>query len=265
MNIESIIFLVPKHTLTFTALDGIGEITPGQSIADVIITSLAENQLPLGDGTVVVVCQKIVSKAENRFVELAAVVPSARATELATRCDKDPRFIELVLSESSEVLRCVKDVLIVRQRLGFIVANAGIDQSNIPDAAERALLLPHDPDASAVAIRGALEQQFGVRLGVIISDSFGRPWRLGVCGTAIGCAGLNPLIDLRGKADRFGRPLRVTQVAVADEIAASATLVMGEADEGRPIVLVSGVAREYFSEVGAATQLLRPAEQDLFL
>lgn len=256
---------MPKHTLTFTALDGIGEITPGQSIADVIVAALAENQLPLGDRTVVVVCQKIVSKAENRYVKLAAVVPSPRATELATRCDKDPRFVELVLRESSEVLRCVKDVLIVRHRLGLIVANAGIDQSNIPDAAERALLLPQDPDASAAAIRGALKQQFGVRLGVIISDSFGRPWRLGVCGTAIGCAGLNPLIDLRGKADRFGRPLRVTQVAVADEIAASATLVMGEADEGRPIVFVNGVATEYFSDDGTATQLLRPAEQDLFL
>jgi coenzyme F420-0:L-glutamate ligase / coenzyme F420-1:gamma-L-glutamate ligase len=256
---------VPKHTFTFTALDGIGEITAGQSIADVIIAALAGNELSPADGTVVVVCQKIVSKAENRYVELATVVPSSRALELATRCDKDPRFVELVLRESSEVLRCVKDVLIVRHRLGFIVANAGIDQSNIPDAAERALLLPQNPDASAAAIRATLAQRLGVRVGVIISDSFGRPWRLGVCGTAIGCAGLNPLIDLRGKSDRFGRALRVTQVAVADEIAAAATLIMGEADEGRPIVVMSGVSDEYFSESGSATQLLRPAAQDLFL
>ena len=254
-----------KHTLTFTALDGIGEITPGQSIADVIIAALAENELSVGDGTVVVVCQKIVSKAENRYVELTTVKQSPRANELAAKCAKDPRLVELVLRESSEVLRCVKDVLIVRHRLGFIVANAGIDQSNIPDAAERALLLPRDPDTSAAEIRAALEQRLGVRVAVIISDSFGRAWRLGVCGTAIGCAGLNPLIDLRGKPDRFGRPLRVTQVAVADEIAAAATLVMGEADEGRPIVIVSGVAPEYFSENGSATQLLRPAQQDLFL
>ena len=251
--------------LTLTALDGIGEIAPGQSIAEIIIKALPAKALSLGDGTVVVLCQKIVSKAENRYVELATVNPSQRANELAALCAKDPRFVELVLRESSAVLRCVKDVLIVRHRLGFVVANAGIDQSNIPNAAQRVLLLPQDPDASAAAIRDALAQRLGIRVGVIISDSFGRPWRLGVCGTAIGCAGLNPLIDLRGKPDRFGRALRVTQVAVADEIAATATLVMGEADEGRPVVLVSGVAAEYFSEDGSATQLLRPAEQDLFL
>ena len=251
--------------LTLIALDGIGEIAPGQSIAEIIIKALPANALSLGDGTVVVLCQKIVSKAENRYVELATVNPSQRANELAALCAKDPRFVELVLRESSAVLRCVKDVLIVRHRLGFVVANAGIDQSNIPNAAQRVLLLPQDPDASAAAIRDALAQRLGIRVGVIISDSFGRPWRLGVCGTAIGCAGLNPLIDLRGKPDRFGRALRVTQVAVADEIAATATLVMGEADEGRPVVLVSGVAAEYFSEDGSATQLLRPAEQDLFL
>lgn len=251
--------------LTLIALDGIGEIAPGQSIAEIIIKALPANALSLGNGTVVVLCQKIVSKAENRYVELATVNPSQRANELAALCAKDPRFVELVLRESSAVLRCVKDVLIVRHRLGFVVANAGIDQSNIPNAAQRVLLLPQDPDASAAAIRDALAQRLGIRVGVIISDSFGRPWRLGVCGTAIGCAGLNPLIDLRGKPDRFGRALRVTQVAVADEIAATATLVMGEADEGRPVVLVSGVAAEYFSEDGSATQLLRPAEQDLFL
>ena len=256
---------MPKHKLTLTALDGIGEIAPGQSIAEIIIKALPANALSLGDGTVVVLCQKIVSKAENRYVELATVNPSQRANELAALCAKDPRFVELVLRESSTVLRCVKDVLIVRHRLGFVVANAGIDQSNIPNAAQRVLLLPQDPDASAAAIRDALAQHLGIRVGVIISDSFGRPWRLGVCGTAIGCVGLNPLIDLRGKPDRFGRALRVTQVAVADEIAATATLVMGEADEGRPVVLLSGVAAEYFSEDGSATQLLRPAEQDLFL
>lgn len=254
-----------KHTLTLTALDGIGEITPGQSIAEIIIDAIAGNGLSLVNNHVVVICQKIVSKAENRYVELATVRPSPRAIELARLCEKDSRLVELVLRESSAVLRCVKDVLIVRHRLGFIVANAGIDQSNIPNAAEHALLLPQNPDASAANIRAALEQRFDVRIGVIVSDSFGRPWRMGVCGTAIGCAGLNPLIDLRGKPDRFGRPLRVTQVAIADEIAAAATLVMGEADEGRPIVLVSRIAADYFSDAGVATQLLRPAEQDLFL
>lgn len=256
---------MPKHTLTLTALDGLGEITPGQSIVETIIAALRANALALGDEMVVVLCQKIVSKAENRYVELATISPSPRAKELAALCEKDPCLVELVLRESSAVLRCVKDVLIVRHRLGFVVANAGIDQSNIPNAAARVLLLPEDPDVSAAAIRTDLAQRLRVRVGVIISDSFGRPWRLGVCGTAIGCAGLTALIDLRGKPDRFGRPLRVTQVAVADEIAAAATLVMGEADEGRPIVIVSGVALEYFSEDGSATQLLRPAQQDLFL
>ena len=256
---------MPKHTLTLTALDGISEITPGQSIVETIIAALRANALSLSGEMVVVLCQKIVSKAENRYVELATVSPSQRANEIAALCEKDPRLVELVLRESSAVLRCVKDVLIVRHRLGFVVANAGIDQSNIPDAAVRALLLPQDPDVSAAAIRSDLAQRLGVRVGVIISDSFGRPWRLGVCGTAIGCVGLTPLIDLRGKPDRYGRPLRVTQVAVADEIAAAATLVMGEADEGRPIVIVSGVAPEHFSENGSATQLLRPAQQDLFL
>lgn len=255
---------MPKHTLTLTALDGIGEIEPGHSIADTIIEALSANALSLIDGQVLVICQKIVSKAENRYVELNMVSPSERASELAAICEKDARLVELVLRESSAVLRCVKDVLIVRHRLGFIVANAGIDQSNIAAAAQRALLLPQDPDRSAASIRETLGQGVGVRVGIIISDSFGRPWRLGVCGTAIGCAGLTPLIDLRGKPDRFGRALRVTQVAVADEIAAAATLVMGEADEGRPIVLVSGVPSEYFFDHGSATQLLRPAEQDLF-
>ena len=251
-------------TLTFTALNGIGEILPGQLIADVIFDSLGANEISQNDGHVFVICQKIVSKSENCYVELATIAPSERARDLAKICDKDPRLVELVLRESSAVLRCVKDVLIVRHRLGFIVANAGIDQSNIPDAETRALLLPENPDASAVALRETLEQRFGARIGVIISDSFGRPWRMGVCGTAIGCAGINPLVDLRGKPDRFGRTLRVTQVAVADELAAAATLVMGEADEGRPIVLVSGVPQQYFSGTGSAAQLQRPPAQDLF-
>lgn len=251
-------------TLTFTALNGIGEILPGQSIADVIFDAFAVNSLALGEKNVFVICQKVVSKSEGRYVELATITPSDHACDLAKICGKDPRLVELVLRESSAVLRCVKDVLIVRHRLGFIVANAGIDQSNIPDAETRALLLPEDPDASAAVIRETLAQRFGTRIGVIISDSFGRPWRMGVCGTAIGCAGINPLVDLRGKPDRFGRALRVTQVAVADELAAAATLVMGEADEGRPIVLVSGVPQQYFSGAGSAAQLQRPPAQDLF-
>jgi coenzyme F420-0:L-glutamate ligase/coenzyme F420-1:gamma-L-glutamate ligase len=213
---------------------------------------------------VIAVCQKIVSKSENRYVELASVTPSGRAAELAAICRKDARLVELVLRESTAVVRCVKDVLIVRHKLGFVVANAGIDQSNIEGAEQRVLLLPEDPDASAKRLRAELEARFGVRLGVIITDSFGRAWRMGVCGTCIGCDGLVALRDMRGRADRFGRALRVTQIAVADEIAAAATLVMGEADEGKPIVLVSGVPAEHFGATAGAAQLVRAVKEDLF-
>lgn len=255
---------MPAPTLTLTAFAGIAEITPQQSLAQVIAAALPANSLTLRDGDVIAVCQKVVSKAENRYVELAQVTPGARARELAAVCKKDARLVELVLRESTAVVRCVKDVLIVRHRLGFVVANAGIDQSNIEGAERRALLLPQDPDASAARLRSQLEQRFGVRIGVVITDSFGRAWRLGVCGTSIGCAGLMALRDMRGRPDRFGRALRVTQIAVADEIAAAATLVMGEADEGRPVVLVSGLPSEYFGEQSGAAQLVRAAKEDLF-
>ena len=169
-----------------------------------------------------------------------------------------------MLQQSTHVVRCVKDVLIVQHRLGFVVANAGVDQSNIEGGGSRVLLLPEDPDRSAARMRDAIARQLGVRVGVLITDSFGRPWRLGVCGTCIGCAGLVPLADVRGSPDRFGRPLRVTQIAVADQLAAAATLVMGEADEGRPIVLVSGVPPEFMAGEAPAADLVRPIDTDLF-
>jgi coenzyme F420-0:L-glutamate ligase/coenzyme F420-1:gamma-L-glutamate ligase len=212
----------------------------------------------------VAVCQKIVSKSENRFVELDTVEPGAHARELAQTCGKDARFVEVVLQQSTHVVRCAKDVLIVRHRLGFVVANAGVDQSNIEGAGSRVLLLPEDPDSSAARLRGAIANRLGVRVGVIITDSFGRAWRLGVTGTCIGCAGLLALADARGRPDRFGRPLQITQIAVADQLAAAATLLMGEADEGRPIVLISGVPPEYLAEEAPATRLVRPIETDLF-
>jgi coenzyme F420-0:L-glutamate ligase/coenzyme F420-1:gamma-L-glutamate ligase len=245
-------------------LEGIPEIEPGQALEDVLIAALEQNRQSLAERDVVVVCQKIVSKAENRYVDLHSVTPSARATELASNCQKDARFVELVLRESTEVIRCVKDVLIVRHRLGFAVANAAIDQSNIAGADDRVLLLPKNPDASAARLRSGVQARLGVSIAVLISDSFGRPWRLGVCGTCIGCAGLKPLADMRSRLDRFGRALKVTQVAVADEIAAAATLLMGEANEGRPVVLVSGVPHEYFLDPGPASRLVRSREQDLF-
>lgn len=253
------------QALKLTALDGVPEIRPGDALDVVLANALEQNQVALTDGDVVALCQKIVSKAENRFVALDTIEPNPRAMELAQRCGKDPRFVAVVLQQSTQVVRCVKDVLIVRHRLGFVVANAGVDQSNIEGGGTRVLLLPEDPDASAARIRDLIAARLGVRVGVLVTDSFGRPWRMGVCGTCIGCAGLVPLADARGRLDRFSRPLRVTQIAVADAIAAAATLAMGEADEGRPIVIVSGVDPEYLQSSGPATQLVRPAEADLFL
>lgn len=251
--------------MRLTALQGVPEIRPGDALVEVLLTALDNNRIALVDGDIVALCQKIVSKAENRFVTLDTVTPSARAVEVAQRCGKDARFVEVVLQQSTQVVRCAKDVLIVRHRLGFVVANAGVDQSNIEGGGSRVLLLPEHPDRSAARIREAIAIRRGARVGVLITDSFGRPWRLGVCGTCIGCAGLTALADARGRPDRFGRPLRVTEIAVADAVSAAAALVMGEADEGRPIVIVSGVAPEFVEGDGSAADLIRPAEADLFL
>jgi coenzyme F420-0:L-glutamate ligase / coenzyme F420-1:gamma-L-glutamate ligase len=256
--------LVQTHALTLTALAGIPEISPGQSLDQVLAVALEANGITLNQRDVVVICQKVVSKAENRYVKLCAIEPSGRALEFARLCEKDPRFVEIVLRESVEVVRCAKDVLIVRHRLGFVVANAGVDQSNVEGASARVLLLPEDPDRSAAKIRAGIAARLGVQPAVLITDSFGRPWRLGVCGTCIGCAGLVPLFDARGRPDRFGRQLRITQIAVADQIAAAASLVMGEANEGRPIVVASGVPGEYLAGDGGAAHLIRPIEADLF-
>jgi coenzyme F420-0:L-glutamate ligase/coenzyme F420-1:gamma-L-glutamate ligase len=183
---------------------------------------------------------------------------------LAPIVHKDPRLIELVLRESRRVVRCAKDVLIVEHRLGFIMANAGIDQSNVADPAdgEFALLLPEDPDASAARLRERLRVLTGSGPGIVISDSFGRPWRVGTVGVAIGCAGVAATLDLRGRTDLFGRTLRVTVVGHADELAAAASLLMGQASEARPVVLVRGLAPQTPHQ--AAASLLRPATQDLF-
>ncbi|MDB5968625.1 MAG: F420-0--gamma-glutamyl ligase [Hydrocarboniphaga sp.] len=252
--------------LSFVPISGIPEVRPGDDLAQLFERAVAAMPNPsLQDGDVLVVAQKIVSKAENRYVELTEIEPGSEARALAAGCGKDPRLVELVLRESSEVLRVAPGVLIVRHRLGFVVANAAIDQSNLPGhAGERALLLPMNPDASAQGLRLKLQQRYGVRLAVLVSDSFGRAWRLGVCGTCVGCAGLDPLVDFRGQPDRSGRSLQVTQLAVADQLCATATLVGGEAAEGRPMVIVRGVPGEYFADDRGAATLVRPLEQDLF-
>jgi len=250
--------------LSLSALAGIKLVAPGDDLGAVAAAALAENGLAPADGDVLVGAQKIVSKAEGRYVDVAAVRPSRAAIALAAQVDKDPRFVEVVLSESKRVVRQRRGLLIVEHRLGFVMANAGIDHSNVPspDGAERVLLLPVDPDASARALADHLFRVSGARLAVIISDSFGRPWRKGTVGVALGAAGLPALVDLRGRPDLFKRPLQVTETGFADEIAAAAGLLMGQSDEGVPMVLVRGLS--WSAPDLPAAALARPAEHDLF-
>ncbi|MEO8445147.1 MAG: coenzyme F420-0:L-glutamate ligase, partial [Gammaproteobacteria bacterium] len=210
----------------------------------------------------VAVAQKIVSKAEGRIVALASVEPSAEARDIALRAHKDPRVVELILRESRSVIRVTPGVIITEHNSGVTLANAGIDRSNLAGSDDAALLLPLDADASAAALRARLQEDFGVTLGVLITDSIGRPWRLGTVGTAIGCAGLLALNDLRGQPDLFGRQLQVSEVAVADSLAAAAVLVMGEAAEGTPVVLVRGAGAGDSQQT--ARSALRPPHEDLF-
>jgi coenzyme F420-0:L-glutamate ligase / coenzyme F420-1:gamma-L-glutamate ligase len=250
--------------LSLIALGGLPEVTRGMALAPMIAAALQRQMLAARDDDVLLVCQKIVSKSEGRFVDLDAIEPSPRARELASRCGKDARLVELILQESTEVVRCAPQVLIVRHRLGLVMANAGVDQSNVPDSASQALLLPEDPDGSARTLRASLSGLLGVAPAVVITDTFGRPWRQGVCGTAIGAAGIVTLLDRRGEDDRFGRKLKVTQTPVADQLASAATLLMGEGAEGRPAVLARGVPSAWRRESARATDLLRPMAEDLF-
>jgi coenzyme F420-0:L-glutamate ligase/coenzyme F420-1:gamma-L-glutamate ligase len=254
--------------VSFNVLAGIPEIEAGADLAGCIADALQASGCVLHDRDVLVVAQKIVSKAEGRTVDLATVVPSSEAQRLAVVTRKDPRVVEVILGESEEIVRAVPNVLIVRHRLGFVMANAGVDRSNVPavragDAVrEQVLLLPLDPDGSAAALRESLTRRFGVSVGVIVSDSFGRPWRRGVLNVALGSAGIPSLIDRRGERDREGRALEVTEVAFADAIAAGAALVMGEAAEGTPVVLVRGL--DWHAAASRAAVLRRPKSEDLF-
>jgi coenzyme F420-0:L-glutamate ligase / coenzyme F420-1:gamma-L-glutamate ligase len=255
---------MPSARVTMTGLAGIPMIKPGDELGAITVAALRGNGLVPEQGDVLVVAQKIVSKAEGRYVDITTVQPSERAISLAVELDKDPRFVEVVLSESKRVVRHRPGLLIVEHRLGLVMANAGIDHSNVAaeDGSERVLLLPVDPDGSAQALRQYLIGVFGIGLGVIISDSFGRAWRKGTVGVALGAAGLPALIDLRGHPDLFGRELLVTETGFADEIAAAAGLLMGQADEALPMVLVRGLA--WSAPDRPAAFLIRPAEHDLF-
>jgi coenzyme F420-0:L-glutamate ligase / coenzyme F420-1:gamma-L-glutamate ligase len=254
----------PNHSLTLFAMPGFPLVEPGTDLG-AVIGGLAEKSGPnLIDDDVVVVAQKVVSKAEGRYVDLAAVKPGARALALAVQVQKDPRLVEVVLSESRRVLRYRPGVLIVEHRLGFVVANAGVDRSNVDPAegTEPVLLLPKDPDASALRLHQRFRQMLGKTVAIVINDSFGRAWRLGTAGVALGAAGLPALVDLRGKPDIYGRRLRVSETAFADEIAAAASLLMGQANEATPVVVVRGL--NWADRALPAAALMRKPEEDLF-
>ncbi len=250
--------------VTITGLPGVPLVKAGDDMAAVALAAYEAAGLSPEDGDVLVVAQKIVSKAEGRMVEVAGVVPSERAKALAAEVGKDPRFVEIILSESRRIVRHRTNLVIAEHRLGFVMANAGIDHSNVapPGGRERVLLLPLDPDGSARALHERLVRATGRRLAVIISDSFGRPFRRGTVGIALGAAGLPALIDWRGHPDLFGRKLEVTETGFADEIAAAASLVMGQADEATPIALVRGLI--WSAPEAPAAALLRLPEHDLF-
>ena len=243
-------------------LCGIPEVTPGANLTELLLARLQE--YPLVDGDILVIAQKIISKAENRYVDLAEVTPSDQAEQLAQKVNKDPRLVELILAQSKRLVRYREDVLIVEHKLGFVHANAGIDHSNIPQntSSEKVLLLPEDANASAAEIHAAIKARRGAHVGVIINDSAGRAWRNGVTGIAIGAAGLPCLLDLRGERDLHGNPLRVTEVGIADEIAAAASLVMGQAAQGIPAVLIKGLELRGRDEDASA--LIRAPDKDLF-
>ncbi len=252
---------MPPIQIEVRALAGLPIVAPGDDVGRLILEAAGRDAYQPRLRDVFVIAQKIVSKAEGRIVDLASVKPGAAARDWAAKTDKDPRLVELILSESKRVVRHRPGVMIVEHRLGFVMANAGIDQSNAGDG-EMAILLPEVPDESAGRLREQLIKAFGVDVAVIINDSFGRPWRSGTAGVAIGVAGLPALLDLRGEPDLFARPLAVSISAFADEIAAAASLVMGQGAEGLPVVIVSGL--EWSARATTAQSLIRSASEDLF-
>ena len=252
------------NELQLIAVAGIPLIEPGTDLVS-LICDVTENQGPsLRDGDVLVVAQKIVSKAEGRYVDLDTVEPGERALALSKEVQKDPRLVEVILRESRLVLRHKPNVLIVEHRLGFVLANAGVDQSNVDPqcGVKPVLLLPEDPDRSARLLREGLQARLGKNIATIINDSLGRAWRLGTVGVALGAAGLPALRDLRGQPDLYERPLQVTETGFADEIAAAASLLMGQADEATPIVVLRGL--KWSAKASTAAQLLRDPKDDLF-
>jgi coenzyme F420-0:L-glutamate ligase/coenzyme F420-1:gamma-L-glutamate ligase len=253
-----------ESRIELVTLKGVPLVQAGADLAGIILDALARSDLLLGPQDILVVAQKIVSKSEGRLVRLDTVKPSRRAMEIAPVIEKDPRLVEIILRETREVLRTRPGIIIVEDVRGLVLANAGVDASNVnaDGGDESVLLLPADPDLSARNLRAELKTRTGHDIGVIINDSIGRAWRNGTIGTAIGVSGLPALLDLRGTPDLFGRELRTTDLGLADEIAAAASLLMGQAGEGRPVILVRGVS--YEPRDGNAGELLRPKALDFF-
>ena len=249
--------------LQMLTVPNIPMVESGDNLGEIVASALEAAQINLSAGDIVMVAQKIVSKAEGRLISLADVAPSAEARKLADETEKDPALCQLILDESAEILRKKPGVIIVRHRLGHVGANAGIDQSNIEHGdGDAALLLPEHPDQSAASMHEFLSARFGCHIGVIVADSMNRPWRMGTLGAAIGCAGVQVLDDLRGGEDMYGRELKVSMVNVADSITAAACLLMGETTEGRPVVVVRGLAP--VTDESSAADIARPLEDDLF-
>lgn len=244
-------------------IGGLPEIGKGDDLSAILAERLGQGQPSLEAGDILVVTQKVVSKAEGRMVDPLEIEPGQRAQEVAARTGKDARLVELVLRESSAIVREAPNILITRNKLGHVMANAGIDASNVgSQGGSRVLLLPEDPDASAAHIASTCEAKCGIRPAVVISDSFGRPWRIGTVNVALGIAGLPAVIDQRGDADRDGRIMQVTQIAFADSVATAAGLAMGEGAEGLPACIIRGLSWQGEAQPGSAT--LRPEAEDLF-
>ncbi len=250
------------NAITYYTLANFPRVKPGDDLAQQIADCIAANGLKLEPGDVVACAQKIISKAEGRYRRLEGIVPSQEAMDWARRTGKEPALVQVTLDEANHVLRYRPNLLVVEQRLGMVMANAGIDQSNIDGAGEQVLLLPEDPDRSAEALAGALERLTGVRPAVLITDSVGRAWRIGTCGIAIGAAGIRCVDDIRGEPDMMGRELKVSIVGHGDQLAAAACVAMGEGAEGTPAVLIRGLPVE--PAPLPAAELVRPAIDDMF-
>ncbi len=252
-------YRAPK-ALSIFGISEIPEIFPGDDLAEVIVRALQKMGDRIKDDDILVIAQKIVSKSEGRQVHLSSVTPSSRAIDLGEKTEKDPRLVELILKESNALVAYRSGVLIVEHKSGIVLANAGIDRSNVPEGCQddTVLLLPEDADQSAASIR----KKLGSKVGVIINDSVGRAWRLGTIGTAIGASGLSTLVNLNGNPDRNARALQSTLIALADELAAAASIVMGQAAEGIPVVVIRGMEKS--EPKGTASQIIRPHQMDLF-